>query len=143
MQEKGQRDEAPRSTERVKHDWHERTIVSRETEEVVENGGSCTGKSKQGISKDVWGRAGQVSQEGVPQEEAVIRAEEDTKADSTGTNAVVMGQNKKRVKWSLKDLGTSTYSEVDIVARVQPSEGDSDPRCLTRGDGRSRGTYEV
>ena len=87
----------------------------------MENGGSRTGKRKQGIPKDVCSRGGQV---GVPQEEAVLRAEEDTKVDNTCTNVGVMGQNEKRVKWSLKDLGMSAYSKVDNVARVDPLEGD-------------------
>ena len=60
---------------------------------------------------------------GVPQEEAVLRAEEDTKVDNTCTNVGVMGQNEKRLMWSLKDRGTSAYSEGDIVKRVEPSEG--------------------
>ena len=58
------------------------------------------------------------------QDEAVIRVKEDTKEDNTGMNVNVMGQNEKRVKWSLKDLGMSAYSKVDNVARVDPLEGD-------------------
>ena len=35
------------------------------------------------------------------------------------------------------------YSEVDIVTWVDPSDGDGDPRCLRRGDGRFEGgTYD-
>ena len=33
------------------------------------------------------------------------------------------GRNEEYIMWSLKDLGSSAYSTVDINARVEPSEG--------------------
>ena len=61
--------------------------VERSIQEVTENEGSPTVKSKRGIPNDVCGRAGQAGQEGVPWDETTTsEVVEDIEAKSTDTN---------------------------------------------------------
>ena len=109
----------------------------------MENEGLRTGKSKHGIPKDGWGRAGR---EGVHQDEAVTRAMEDTEAGIPDTDVGMevhptmrehhgQGRNGERVMWSHEDLRRSAYSEVNIDVWVEPTEGkrgterDNTTRC--------------
>ena len=109
-------------------------------------------ESKHDITEDVRGQA---SQEGVGQDEAITRAAKDVEARSTDADVGMedfstmrenfeQGRNEERVMWSHEDRRMSVYSEVNIDAQVEPLEGkcgmkrDGMPRCLGRGDGRTK-----
>ena len=119
----------------------------------AKNKGLRAEKSKHDIPEDVRGQAGQ---EGTGQDEAVTRAAKDTKAGNTDIDVGMevrstarehreQGINEECVMWSNEDWRMSAYSEVNIDAQEEPSEGkfemkgDDTLRCLRRGDGRTEG----
>ena len=108
----------------------------------VKNEGLRTAKSKHDIPEDV---RGQVGGEGVAQEEAVTRAARNWSYALPRKSTASKGEIRKRVIWSHEDRKMSAYSEVNIDAQEEPSEGkfemkgDDTLRCLRRGDGRTEG----